>query len=253
MEEKRNRGLIITICILFLCVLGLGGYIVYDKVFDSKNANESTKTNDVTNPTGKTDTIDEILNKKYKEFVINYNDKQNNCEPIASRDYYDYDNSYKVIVNGIKLNNNESKLELIRDYNDKKDYIYLNDKRVISTDVNENLFSKVCVYNNHIFVDTDWEFMTGVTYIINSKGDAPKLIYPNYNVTNNIVNAFGVGKISEEEGKVSSYKINLDDNELKNYDEKEEKFNCKDYPKEMKINKDDMIESLKYNFCNLYK
>ena len=41
-EKKNNNGLIVLIIILSVCVLGLGGYVIYDKVFSKK---ENTLTN----------------------------------------------------------------------------------------------------------------------------------------------------------------------------------------------------------------
>ena len=53
--EKKNTGLIVLVVVLSLLVVGLGGYIVYDKMLD-KNINDaeisSLKTNNK-NRTGK--------------------------------------------------------------------------------------------------------------------------------------------------------------------------------------------------------
>ena len=38
--EKKNTGLIVLVVVLSLLVVGLGGYIVYDKMLD-KNINDS--------------------------------------------------------------------------------------------------------------------------------------------------------------------------------------------------------------------
>lgn len=38
-NKKSSKGLIILIIILIICVLGLGGYIVYDKMLDNSNIN----------------------------------------------------------------------------------------------------------------------------------------------------------------------------------------------------------------------
>ena len=46
MEEtkKSSKGLIVLIIILIICILGLGGYIVYDKVFNKNKSIENKKT-----------------------------------------------------------------------------------------------------------------------------------------------------------------------------------------------------------------
>lgn len=41
MEKGKSKGLIFLIIILMLLVLGLGGYIIYDKVMKDKNSSES--------------------------------------------------------------------------------------------------------------------------------------------------------------------------------------------------------------------
>ena len=45
MENKNNTGLVVLVTILSLLVLGLGGYLVYDKFLD-KNNTENNQTND---------------------------------------------------------------------------------------------------------------------------------------------------------------------------------------------------------------
>ena len=37
MEEKKNSGVFIIVFILALCVIGLAGYVVYDKVLSKNN------------------------------------------------------------------------------------------------------------------------------------------------------------------------------------------------------------------------
>ena len=46
--EKKNTGLIVLVVILSLLVVGLGGYIVYDKVLskEDSNINNGVKDND---------------------------------------------------------------------------------------------------------------------------------------------------------------------------------------------------------------
>ena len=43
-EKKNNGGLIALIIVLFLLILGLGGYIVYDKVITGKDNNQDNNT-----------------------------------------------------------------------------------------------------------------------------------------------------------------------------------------------------------------
>ena len=45
MENKNNRGLIFLVVVLIIMVLGLGGYIIYDKVIANGNTNSSSTNN----------------------------------------------------------------------------------------------------------------------------------------------------------------------------------------------------------------
>ena len=47
MENQNNKGLKILVCILCVIVLAMGGYIVYDKINDNKNAD--TDINEINN------------------------------------------------------------------------------------------------------------------------------------------------------------------------------------------------------------
>lgn len=54
-QVKNNNGLIVLIVILCLLVIGLGGYIVYDKVINKEKPNEQSNEKQLT--------TDELLNK----------------------------------------------------------------------------------------------------------------------------------------------------------------------------------------------
>ena len=53
MEEnkKKNSGLIVLVILLILCVIGLAGYIVYDKVFENTKVINNTTTTTITTTT----------------------------------------------------------------------------------------------------------------------------------------------------------------------------------------------------------
>ena len=50
MENKNNKGLIVLIVVLIIMVLGLGGYIIYDKVISNDKSNSSSTNNNDTSP-----------------------------------------------------------------------------------------------------------------------------------------------------------------------------------------------------------
>ena len=39
--EKKNKGLVVLVIVLIILLLGLGGYVVYDKVITNKNQSSS--------------------------------------------------------------------------------------------------------------------------------------------------------------------------------------------------------------------
>lgn len=68
-NQKNNSGLIALVIVLFLLVLGLGGYIVYDKVL----SNKETPTNDITNDvTSENTTVEEKL-PEWAEYLLKQN------------------------------------------------------------------------------------------------------------------------------------------------------------------------------------
>lgn len=64
-KQKNNNGLIVLVIVLFLLVLGLGGYIVYDKAL---NNNETLK-KDVSN----NETVEEEKLPEWAEYLLNQN------------------------------------------------------------------------------------------------------------------------------------------------------------------------------------
>ena len=74
MEKKNNKGLVITIVILSLLVVGLGGYIIYEKV----NYESAEKNNNCTND----NTVE--------------NDKMNESENINTADHVELEDSVKT-------------------------------------------------------------------------------------------------------------------------------------------------------------
>lgn len=91
MKEKNNKGVIVLIVILILLVLGLSGYIVYDKVLSN---NKSSSNNDVTTTTTTTTVTEDIITDS-KYFKVDEFDYELNGEIIKiGFNYYLLNNNY---------------------------------------------------------------------------------------------------------------------------------------------------------------
>ena len=73
--EKKNTGLIVLVIILSLLVVGLGGFIVYDKVLSNNEVenNDNTDLNDDIN--SDVENNDNINNYTEQENYLQYNPK----------------------------------------------------------------------------------------------------------------------------------------------------------------------------------
>ena len=68
-NQKNNTGLIVLVIVLFLLVLGLGGYIVYDKVLSNKETPVNEPTNNVPS---NNDVVEEQL-PEWAEYLLKQN------------------------------------------------------------------------------------------------------------------------------------------------------------------------------------
>ncbi len=88
MEKKNNKGLIVTIIFLILLVLGLGGFIAYDKI---TNKPEKPKTKEIKKePTNKENLneVAKLLINKLDKYYVDYYDRQEqvNFENTSDKD-----------------------------------------------------------------------------------------------------------------------------------------------------------------------
>lgn len=86
-ENKSNKGLIVLVIILFILVLGLGTYIVYDKVINKDEVVSKTDSNDKKG----------IIKDESKEIVYSDNEYQYKKIPIINIDTEDADDLNKEI------------------------------------------------------------------------------------------------------------------------------------------------------------
>lgn len=75
-KTKNSKGLVALVIILFFMVLGLGGFIVYDKFI----VEETSKTTENTTSSNKTNTID--VNSVYDKYIENIS-KRTNIKEIS--------------------------------------------------------------------------------------------------------------------------------------------------------------------------
>lgn len=92
-EKKSNTGLIILVIILFLLVLGLGTYIVYDKVIN----NETVPKTESRKEKGKEET-ESIIKDKNKDIVYSEDEYKYKKVPIINIDSEDADKLNQDII-----------------------------------------------------------------------------------------------------------------------------------------------------------
>lgn len=123
MEEtkKSSKGLIILIIILIICVIGLGGYIVYDKVL-SKNK-QITSTNNNTSST----TVENIKTINKQKYTIENNEIEIN--------FVRKNNVNSITYAEVKINNKKAGEYIVENYSSISDN---NDK-----DINESIYNNI--------------------------------------------------------------------------------------------------------------
>ena len=135
---KKNTGLVILIIILFLLIICLGGYIVYDKVFSGKIDDDVTDKNDNNiDGNGNTNVTDEQdnnnVNKNDNKSSVNVSDVINDYKKILKEkknsNYYLYDmNSDGIPELFIVSGDSEATKEIfVYTYNDNPNLKYADD------------------------------------------------------------------------------------------------------------------------------
>lgn len=106
--EKKGKGLIVTLIILIMVVLGLGGYIIYDKVLNNKPEPKNTKK--IKTPKENLDKVAQILVKKLDKYYVDYYDKQ---EMV---DFVNADDSDLILGAFVYGNNSNLTKAIVDDY-----------------------------------------------------------------------------------------------------------------------------------------
>ncbi len=119
MEEtkKSSKGLIILIIVLIICVLGLGGYIVYDKVLNkatANNTNTSTTTKKIENTIPNESNKNNYINNNTTEDIVKNFNKRIEEVKTGKED--------KTLLCNLKNENNQIDVDCtkITDFNIKK-------------------------------------------------------------------------------------------------------------------------------------
>lgn len=213
-ETKNNKGLVWLIVILIVLVLGLVGYIVFDKVL----AKEKTLNKNETTTTTSKVTLE---NEEEKDKVISIEINKN--EEIDTSHYY-YDNdSNQSLVYKIKSNNNE--VEIV--YNDGHTTFKMNGFEELKYNPDNYILHSVQKFNNYLFVRLSCACgIPSAWYTINmdKKEISETLCIPSNDGT---CTGFTYKEIIDNNYYEYSYKMNY--NSSKYEEEKTAEFSCKDY------------------------
>lgn len=129
-NNKNSKGLIVLVIILIICILGLGGYIVYDKIL-----NKTTQATDNT----KSSTTKPINNESEYDKITSYDITLNSNN---HKIYY----KYKIVAG----NDNYEDIELAKEngeyiYNELHTEIYLDNNKINDTiiyyDIENNIIN----------------------------------------------------------------------------------------------------------------
>lgn len=151
-NKKSSKGLTILIIILIIYVIGLGGYIVYDKVL---NKNKQTANNsNIPSTTKKIENYDENIKKLENELITNdksmglYFDKKVSIEDSSNADFIIYNLKKYLLENNINYTNSDYKCG--SPTGDDNYYSYDTLQEVKKDDLNEFIKNKYNSKKNYI-------------------------------------------------------------------------------------------------------
>lgn len=187
MNTKNNSKIIIVI--MALIIVGLAGYIVYDKFIQKDITTESQVTN----------TKEKDCNcPKCEECVkCENNASQCNCSNTSTSCLGEKITSVKVI--NLKTTNQEIKIgkKTYKIKKDNEDKLYVNDQEV---NVNNDAYAPFAVYltDKYLFATTAGQFYESINYALGEQGEIGvnngEFTMQNFKVVNGYLHALG-GKI----------------------------------------------------------
>lgn len=133
-EKKNNNGLIAALVILSILVLGLGGYIVYDKVISNKNVESNNQNIDSSNSNSKNKIEQQ---KTYKSYQVG--------DKVSLID----SSSWNVLDNSTESDEFVTLLS-IDNINKEYNITFKNASTYISTTYKSNLITKINANNDDI-------------------------------------------------------------------------------------------------------
>jgi len=222
-NKKNNKGLIAIIIILTLCILGLVGYIIYDKALIKENNEKktlSTKSTTITTTIKKEENLEKIAQNLEKKLLT---------DDGTSGLYYDYINindvnNAKFIVFNIKQYILENKINYSASMDGCGVEINETNGYVISKDIiNKYIQKKYNTTNNYDILESKYiPFSTGGTEHVVSNGD-------NY-IIGCLAQSGGISKIFNKYQKIEQEKdrIYLYDNAISCHAEMQDHYCTKE-------------------------
>lgn len=279
MKNEKKVGLITLVIVLVLVIIGLGGFIIYDKVLQknkTENNNSNSEINNTTNSNEKNlseakkaietiveeelyvlwnkNSIDEISNQEKLQIALERYAKDNNLDLLLYQPEVvsakELENSYYKT----SCSNNPLVHQNIYLYNkvfSSTDVLYTYDANTKTYNVNpvgkgmikiEPTYSKVIDFK--IVNENNYSISYQYLFTWINHGDVDNNVYFSYNDAKNQVNGI---KVFDINGTLNSYdelKLQLDEYVEKNYDKIKDKLITHNY--------EFSYESGKYNLKKFY-
>lgn len=220
-NQKNNKIVIVLLIVIIVILLGLCALFATGTI--------SFKSNDVDNNELNNDDINEDVDDNYLKFVIDNENKVNQCHSISKNNYHSYEKSYAVIINNISIKNKKYTFKYDENLTNRTRKISLNNNVVSDGNISEALLLDVCVYGNYIVYSMGWE---GPPYyrIINTNGEeimsfkGNKVTYSNGILSVEELEKNDIDNINDNE--LIKYQLNMNSENLEKENITTEKYVC---------------------------